>query len=425
MKKIIAATLVTLLMISALGISVFASVSYFGYGATVVAGGVNMVKTGLLGKKLCFSDADFKSMLCLAEFESITVTKLPPSSEGTLLLAGRRVTEGRVIKQKNLGALVFVPSSSELTESSFRFKVNGGSGVEHECIMKFIGKVNYAPKIDSDAVSSEAVRTQENITVYSRLQAEDPEGDKLEYIIVSYPKRGSIELVDKASGKYAYTPDADYTGKDSFIYVARDEFGNYSSPLKVTLRVNERMCDTVYADMEKREEYNAAVAMTAMGIMGGRVLGDSLYFMPDEEISRAEFVSLVMKSSGIRADSTLKKTYFDDDSEIPTALKGYVATAERLGFIGGDFVDGRLLFSPNEKITKYEAAKIMAAILGADENAEESVFDEDESIPVWARAGVSCMHSIGVFDEEDVLESTSSVTRADVAEYLYRLSFLG
>ena len=167
MKKTIAIVLISLTVLSLFSVSVFAMSTSFGYGATVVASEVNMVKTGLAGKKLCFNDADFKSALCLADFKSITLTKIPKSSEGTLLLSGRRVSEGRVIKQKNLGALVFVPASDKVTEASFSFTADGYcGGAEIECVMRFIDKVNYAPKVETEV---SRLVTQESIAIYGRL----------------------------------------------------------------------------------------------------------------------------------------------------------------------------------------------------------------------------------------------------------------
>ena len=320
-----------LVTLCSLGIS---SSAFFGSGAAVVASDVNLIKTGLVGQKLCFTDGDFKSALALANFDSITITEIPASTEGTLLLSGRRVGKGRVIKRKNLGALVFIPASDSVTECKFKFTVDGyAGGAEIECIMKFIDKVNYAPEAIGDAAFVAGVITQESISVYGNLEAKDPEGDAIEYIIVSYPKRGVLTLTEPDSGRYCYTPVSGYTGKDKFTFVARDEYGNYSEPVTVTIRVNERMCDTVYRDMEDREEYNAAVAVTAMGIMNGRQVGDDLYFDPDQSVSRAEFVAMAMKCCGIRADSSLTKTYFDDDDEISQSLKSYIATAQRLGLV--------------------------------------------------------------------------------------------
>ncbi len=414
MKKILAFIVTISTAFAALCFGAVTAFADFGYGAAAVASDVNVIKTALFGQKISFSDADFKSALALADFDTVTITKIPSSTEGTLLIGGRRVGAGRVIKRKNLATLTFVPASDKVSEARFSFIVNGYAGnAEMECIMKFIDKVNYAPEAEEQAT----VKTQANISVFANLDAKDPEGDELSYIIVTYPKEGALTLGE--GGRYCYTPYGGYEGKDRFTYVVRDEYGNYSEPVTVKLRVSQRMCDTEYVDMENREEYNAAVAMTAMNVMGGKMVGDDIYFLPDEAVTRAEFVAMAMKSQGIRADSTLSSTYFDDNADIPYSLRGYIATAERLGYISGDFKDGKLLFSPNEAITKYEAAKIMATIIGVERDGEESVFAIDDDIPVWARASVLAMCSLGIIDDGDVL--TENVTRADAAEYLYRL----
>ena len=369
---------------------------------------------------MTFSDADVKSALAISDFNSITITEIPSSTEGTLILGGRKVGKGRLIKRKNLATLVFVPASPNVTQCSFKFTVDDYSGgAEIECIMKFIDKINYAP--EAIAPEDGYQKTQSGISVFGNLEANDPEGDVIEYIIVSYPSKGTLSLVDD-DGRYCYTPKEDFTGKDKFTYVARDEYGNYSKPVTLNIRVTDRMCDTVYRDMEEREEYNAAVAMTAMGIMGGRQVGDDLYFDPDEKVGRAELVTMAMKCAGIRADSTLTSTYFDDDNDISPSLKSYIATAQRIGIVTGDFKDGKLIFSPNEEITKYEAAKIISTLIGTDGEGEESVFATDIDIPVWARGGVYTMCSLGVFDSTDRQTLNDSVSRADIAKYLYKIS---
>lgn len=422
MKKTISLLVLASTLLSMLCFVGIESAAFLGTGGAVVAADVSMIKTALIGQKICFTDGDFKSALALPDFDTITITELPLSTEGTLLLSGRRVGKGRVIKRKNLGALVFIPASDTVRECSFKFTVDGyAGGAEIKCIMKFIDKVNYAPEALGDTTGASAINTQQSISVWGNLGATDPEGDKIEYIIVTYPKRGTLTLTEDENGRYCYTPNGNYKGKDKFTYVVRDEYGNYSKPMTVSIKVNERMCDTVYRDMEEREEYNAAVAMTAMGVMSGVQLGDDLYFNPDERITRAEFVAMAMKCAGIKIDTSLAATFFDDDSAISPSLKGYIATAQRTGLIVGDFKDGKLLFSPNEEISRYEAAKILADISGTNAEGEESVFAGDNDIPVWARSGVYAMCSLGVFDSDDTSTLGEKITRADVAEYLYRI----
>ena len=395
----------------------------FGTGVQTIADEVKIIKSGLFGRKITFSDADFKQGLCISEFETVKITKLPPSTEGTLMLAGRRVGEGSVIKRKNLPALVFIPANKDVAESKFLFTIDGyASGAEIEFVLRFTDKINYEPEIKKESVDSLSLKTQREIGIHGKMYASDAENDKIEYIIVSYPKSGTLTMVNKTTGEYIYTPKDSYVGADSFVYVARDEWGNYSKTQKVSVTVTDRISEVEYRDMQNRPEYNAAVTMTGMGIMAGKLIGDGVYFNPDENVSRAEFVAMAMKVLGIRQDTTLTETFFDDNADIPSPLLSYVATAQRTGIISGTFKDGKLLFSPNGDITKYEAAVIMANLLDTEATGEVPAFSDVNTVPVWARASVYAMCSLGIFDKNSTtIDGNSSVTRAECATYLYRM----
>ena len=418
MKKLLASTLILCLCL--VGVGGFA-VSALGSGVAVVASEVSVIKSGLIGQKLRLSDTDFKSAFAIADFESITVTKLPSSTEGTLLLAGRRVKEGQTVKRKNIAALVFVPLSAEVTEASFLFTLAGGSSsAETKFTMKFLDKINYAPEAPKDNEASLSVVTQEDISVYGRMSATDPEGDSLEYMIVRYPTGGALKIGE--DGSYKYTPVSGFTGYDSFVYVARDVYGNYSDTVTVALKTVERMCDEVFLDMEDRQEYNAAVAMAAMGIMSGSTVGDDRLFMPEEKVTRAEFVAMAMKTMGIRPDSAAAVTFFDDNEKIPASLVGYVATAQRMGIIDGEFTSEGLVFRPNDAINVYSAAVILSKVKGIETDSDETVYTENDTVPIWAMADVGAMFTLGIFDGDlESLDGEAEITRAACAEYLYRL----
>lgn len=420
-KIIISALLSTSLILSIGGASVYAG---FGSGVAVLAEGTEIIKTSISGKKIVFSDLDFKQGLCIPDFEKIKITSVPLPSEGTLMLAGRRVGAGTTIKRKNIGAMVFIPASKDVKECKFKFTTDDfANGAEVDFIIKFSEKVNYAPTTNNLSEDVIVNLTQREISVYGKMDAADKENDVLEYMIIKYPKHGNVKTINKNSGEYFYTPQDDYVGDDSFTYVARDEWGNFSKPAEVKISISERMSDVKYSDMTMHPEYNAAVALSAMGVMDGRLIGDGVYFMPDSEITVAEFITMAMKCANISADPDLTETFFDDDSEIPVPMKSYIATAQKLGIVCGSFTDGKLLLHPSDSITKYEAAVIMAGVLDADMTAEIPVFNDQNTVPVWAKGAVAAMCSLGIFDgKSDKIMGDAILTKAECASYLYKLA---
>ena len=414
MKKIATVLIVAALLLGTVG---SVAVGAYGTGVEVISREITMIKTGLYGQKISFSDQDFKCALCITDFEGLIITSLPGSESGTLLLDGERVSEGQYIKRKRLEVLSFLPSGEGVSEASFQFRIDQDSGIgETRCLMKFIGRVNKAPVTEDSVSVSGMLTTGEGISLFSRLNATDPEGDEIEYIVVKYPKNGSLSFVDKSNGRYKYTPVSGYVGYDEFVYVVRDCYGNYSEPKEVEVKVTERMSDVVYRDMTARPEYNAAVALSALGIMDGRIIGDGKYFMPEEAVSRAEFVAMAMKAYGIRPEEGISEVFFDDAEKIPASLSGYVARAAKMGIIDGNLKDGQLIFRPSDTVTFYEAAEIIAGIMGIEETSEINAYPY---VPVYLRGKVGALIDMGIIDED--ADISGAMTKADVAEMLYRM----
>lgn len=418
-KKILTAFILSITMI--LSVFAVAASAGFGSGVAVVASETKIIKSSLFGKKIVFSDLDFKQGLAIADFDKIEIKSIPKSTEGTLLLAGRRVKEGTVIKRKNIGSLVFIPASKEVEECKFTFTTKDfAEGAEVEFIIKYTDKVNYAPELDESVSAS--VSTQREISLYGQMSAHDKEGDEIEYIVVSYPKSGMLKISDTESGEYVYTPLINFTGSDSFSYVARDEWGNYSKLCKVKIEVGERLSEVVYEDMTENKHYNAAVTLTAMGIISGKQMGDGVYFMPTESVSRAEFLTMAMKCAGLTGDKSSSRSYFDDDSSISEAYLPYVKSAAKLGIINGEFKDGKLLCRPNDNITKYEAASIIAKLVDISEYKASLSFSDSDTVPVWARDELITLCSMGIISfDGDTLNAKTNLTRSDAAEYLYNM----
>lgn len=416
MKRIVLFALALTLLLSCAVIPAYAA--SIGPAAEVIADSCTLVKTGLKGQKMTFSDTDFKQALGVSDFRSVTVTSLPKSTDGTLIYGSRRVGVGQTVKRKNLAALVFIPAGDGVTEATFTFTVNDGSnGAEIKATLRFIDRVNYAPSVKDGSVAT--LSTQSGISLFAKMAGDDPEGDALTFFVLSYPENGKLTVLDASTGAYRYTPDDGFEGTDVFRYVVRDEYGNYSAIATANLSVETRLSTVSYADMTDSPAYNAAVTMDALGVMNGTLIGDNRYFKPDDTVTRAEFTAMALKTYGIKADSTLTKTFFDDNAKIPTALVSYVATAQKIGVVNGSFDGENLLFRPNDAITPCEAAMILSALLGTEAKASSALSAE---VPAWASASVSLMEENGIFDENFSGKLETGMTRSDVAEVLFRLA---
>lgn len=69
-------------------------------------------------------------------------------------------------------------------------------------------------------VTDATYTTQADIAFTEVLAAADPEGDALTYAIEEQPTLGTVEVTD--TGEFTYTPAAQVTGMDSFVFSVSD-----------------------------------------------------------------------------------------------------------------------------------------------------------------------------------------------------------
>ena len=160
---------------------------------------------------------------------------------------------------------------------------------EMTCNLYFLNRENQSPTLSMEDERSFKVSTHQSVTVYGKIGAYDPDGDDVRFEIVTYAKNGTIDM-DAKTGEYMYTPIGSYFGEDSFEYVAVDKYGNYSNSKVVSLTIEKRQTNIVYADMDGNPYHHAALTMTEKGIMSGNTIGESTYFMPDKSVSRIDFL---------------------------------------------------------------------------------------------------------------------------------------
>ena len=387
-------------------------------GLEVIAGGQEMIVTGLVTGDIRFREADFVNAVGCA-FDAVTVTSLPPVSDGRLLLGDAPVAAGQEISASSLSSLRFVPATG-CRESSFRFRASGDYSLP--CLLRYTDESNAAPaaaKSVNGANDAIECWTQEDITVWETLEGSDPDGDAILFEIAEYPKKGLVELTDASCGSYRYTPFDGVRGTDRFTYTVRDEWGHYSAPRTVTVTVSKAASGMKLSDMEGHWAHNAALVMASEGAMDVKTKNGALLFDPDAAVTREDFLVTVMKALGA-GDLPPAAAGFADDASISPEASGYVARAVSLGIVKGREENGLRWFRPQETVTRAEAAVILNAIIGAEESDAVAVFADSASVPAWARGSLSALTSAGIFrgTGAGTISANRSLSRAEVAQIL-------
>ena len=394
-------------------------------GLDVLASRTEMVKSGLVNNDIVFDAEDFERSLNVSALSSVTVTVLPSRADGVLYLGNGEVSVGQTISRDNLGYLNFVFASEKIKDSRFSFTSNFGE-YEISCKMCLLDSLNHAPTVSNETKTSTPVGTYQNIAVYGTLSASDVDGDSFIFEIVSQPKNGTLIVEDASIGTYCYLPCGGYSGEDSFRYVAIDKYGNYSAAAEIKLQVDVQKNRLVYSDMKNSIAHVPAISLTERGIMSASKVGGKSYFHPNQTISRLDFLVAAMKAIGYEDAKACVKTVFDDDAEIPEGFKGYVALAQQKNYVCGKIDEnGRLLFSPNDDITRAEAAVILSRMISKESVGLHAVFADEEEVPAWARDALYTLAEFGVIDSRNgYVDAAGTLTREHTAYMLYNLGLI-
>lgn len=394
------------------------------YGLNVLAEKSDMRVAGIKGQIFNFSEKHFRSAMNLSQIDSIQITELPEGAKGTLSYGAESVQAGQTINGDSIDKLTFSAQSSIGDCATFKFRVNG-SAYENECKIYMLNSVNASPTTENASYASLNIETHRNINTSGVLAGYDKDGDELTFEIVRYPEDGVVKMLDKNHGTYTYVPSENYSGKDSFEYVVRDKYGNYSASAKVSVVVSVPSVSVTYSDLMDTDIHTYAINLTEEGIMNGVQVGEYFYFKPDSEVSRAEFVVTAMNALGIKNLPEVANTGFCDDSDIRPEMKGYIALAYSKGYISGIKKDGEIYFCPDENIKLSEAAVILSNIIGYSDPEIKPVFSDHATIPAWSERAVVSLHALGVIQSGDGnIEASRTITRGIMAKMLSRAMFI-
>ena len=393
------------------------------YGLRVLAAREELVFAGLLGNEISFTAEDICRAMNLSELNYVTIRSLPNPGEGTLFVGSVGAAEGQVISAGSLSLLSFAASDdTKPTEATMSVSVNG-SDYAVTCRLYLLDRLNYTPTVALAPVISLRIETYKDLTTAGTMSAYDPEGDEITYEITRYASHGRISLTDCHTGAYVYTPDPGYVGQDSFDYVVRDRYGNYSTSATVSILVSARPASVTYADIDGEGNAAAILAVSEWGLMNGTRVGSETYFKPSASVSRLEFLVTAMEAAGITAETvaTAAAPELADMESIPEAMRTYVSYAMQKGYIGGKSVDGKLYFRPDEQIARAEAAVVLSNIIGYAVEDTVTAFADEQSMPVWSEQAFTSLRALGVLQCPDGNAHAEKImTRGDTAEWLYR-----
>ncbi len=380
-------------------------------GLEVIAARCGMVVSGVPGGEVVFTRDDFARAVGY-EPESIKITGRPDLAVGQLTIGGVVVPEGQVLSRTSLDKMAFMPSNLPAAEDTVFYFTADGSAYEYACTVRLrdADSTNGAPTLECATAASLSARVPESGLCGGILAASDPEGDGLVFEITSYPRHGSVILTDLSSGRYVYRPTSGYTGRDSFSYTARDEWGNYAGEAEVNVTVS-RFTAPDYADMAGGAETFARLC-EAEGLMSGSVYGGGTHFYPERGMTRAEFTVTLLTAAGIAPNGEAECIFADKD-DIPASALPYVAKACELGLTNGWIMGGEQVFMPNGEITLAEAAHMTALLLGLDTDRAVEVSVGSAN---YARFEIAALCSAGVAGAFSEVAPSEVLCRADAAE---------
>ena len=251
------------------------------------------------------------------------------------------------------------------------------------------------------------METYRNLPNEAVLKVKDPEGQKLTFTVTRQPKRGDVVIRD--DGSFHYTPKKNKVGIDSFTYTATDPAGNVSREATVTVTITKPADAAQYTDTAGESCRFAAEWMKNTGIFVSESVGGNRCFRPEQDVSRSEFLTMLVSVLDLELDAEVSYTGFEEES--PAWLKPYLAAAMRSGLVSGLTETG---FELSSAISGAEVAVMLQNALDLSDAAGVIGVEEE---PVSRAVRILGDHGVA-------LDAEKTLSRADAAQVMYQVSLL-
>ncbi|WP_239634027.1 DUF4073 domain-containing protein [Paenibacillus sp. H1-7] len=210
--------------------------------------------------------------------------------------------------------------------------------------------------------------------------------------------------------------------KGGFVEASADHFAKFAvfafeassaSPAKPT--ATPAPPPPRFLDMDGHWADSFVARAVEFGIANGY---DARTFAPDAQVTRAQFITMLMRT--LKVDSGATPRFTDADTIEAWAASAVAAAAER-GIVVG-FPDGT--FRPNAIITRAEMTTLLVRAAGLETSGgTEPAFADAADVPTWARDAVTAAEGIGLVQgrEGDRFEPSATATRAEAVVLLLRM----
>jgi len=149
-------------------------------------------------------------------------------------------------------------------------------------------------------------------------------------------------------------------------------------------------------------------------------------FKPDSAVTRAEFVTMLVRA--LKLDGDRNELGFADQEAIGAWARPAVAYAVQAGMVKG-YEDGT--FRPDALLTRAEMAVMLANALKLSVEASEAGndaagFTDDDAIPNWAKPAAGALKKLGLVEGkgDNAFDPDTTTTRAEAITVLLKLTTL-
>ncbi len=171
------------------------------------------------------------------------------------------------------GSFVYTPDANYFGADSFVYYVVDSDGAISNVatVTIAVSEINDTPVANDFSVTTNEETLVSGNVLSSVSDPDNTDGlsgndDTLTAVLDAGPSHGVLSL--NANGSFAYTPDANYFGADSFIYHAVDSRGAIGNVATVTISVHETNVAPVAHDDNVATDQNTPLTISVPGVLG-------------------------------------------------------------------------------------------------------------------------------------------------------------